>query len=49
MIAGMKPAPMPWIGCGPGSPPERTGDRVGSTANTLRLGPLLLEHLGAGR
>ena len=38
MIAGMKPAPMPWIGCGPGWPPERTGDRVGSTANTCRLG-----------
>ena len=38
MIAGMKPAPMPWIGCGPGSPPESTGDSVGSTANTLSLG-----------
>ena len=38
MIAGMKPAPMPWIGCGPGWPPERTGDRVGSTANTFRPG-----------
>ena len=22
----MKPAPMPWIGCGPGWPPEMTGD-----------------------
>ena len=38
MIAGMKPAPMPWIGCGPGCPPDRTGDSVGSTANTLRFG-----------
>ncbi len=29
---GMKPAPMPWIGCGPGAPPEITGEAVGSTA-----------------
>mmetsp|Transcript_82105 Transcript_82105/g.166247 ORF Transcript_82105/g.166247 Transcript_82105/m.166247 type:complete len:335 (+) Transcript_82105:284-1288(+) len=29
---GMKPAPMPWILWGPGFPPERTADSVGSTA-----------------
>ncbi len=28
----MKPAPMPWILCGPGAPPDRTGESVGSTA-----------------
>ncbi len=31
-LPGMKPAPMPWILCGPGAPPEMTGDSVGSTA-----------------
>ena len=30
----MKPAPMPWIGCGLGAPPLITGDAVGSTAKT---------------
>ena len=35
---GMKPAPMPWIGCGLGAPPEMTGECVGSTANTLSFG-----------
>ena len=29
---GTKPAPMPWILCGPGAPPERTGLSSGSTA-----------------
>ena len=29
---GTKPAPMPWILCGPGSPPLSTGESVGSTA-----------------
>mmetsp|Transcript_8328 Transcript_8328/g.21495 ORF Transcript_8328/g.21495 Transcript_8328/m.21495 type:complete len:290 (+) Transcript_8328:313-1182(+) len=33
---GTKPAPMPWILCGPGLPPERTGLSVGSTAKTFR-------------
>ena len=28
----MNPAPMPWILCGPGAPPEMTGDSAGSTA-----------------
>jgi hypothetical protein len=28
----MKPAPMPWILCGPGSPPDSTGEASGSTA-----------------
>ena len=31
-LVGMKPPPMPWIGCGPGWPPPITGDSVGSTA-----------------
>ena len=30
-LSGIKPAPMPWIICGPGGPPERTGDSAGST------------------
>ena len=38
----MNPAPIPWIGCGAGSPPEITGDSVGSTANTLSLGHAFL-------
>ena len=32
---GMKPAPMPWILCGPGFPPDKTGDSTGSMA-TIR-------------
>ena len=35
---GMKPAPMPWIGCGLGLPPLITGDAAGSTANTFSFG-----------
>ncbi len=31
-ISGTKPAPMPWIGCGPLAPPESTGEAAGSTA-----------------
>ena len=38
----MKPAPIPWIGCGAGAPPEITGDSVGSTANTWSLGHAFL-------
>ena len=38
----MKPAPMPWIGCGPGWPPLSTGDSAGSTAKTLRFGQTFL-------
>ena len=34
----MKPAPMPWILCGPGLPPERTGESVGSTATARKPG-----------
>ena len=30
----MNPAPMPWILCGPGGPPDRTGEALGSTAIT---------------
>ena len=35
---GMNPAPMPWILCGPGLPPDSTGDSVGSTATTCTEG-----------
>jgi len=31
---GMNPAPMPWILCPPGAPPEITGLSLGSTATT---------------
>ena len=31
---GTKPAPMPWILCGPGRPPDSTADALGSTATT---------------
>ena len=37
-MAGMKPAPMPWIGCGAGDPPDSTGLSVGSTAIIFRPG-----------
>ena len=37
-MAGTNPAPMPWIGCGPLTPPDSTGDASGSTAMTLRPG-----------
>ncbi len=35
---GTKPAPMPWILCGPRAPPERTGLPSGSTAMILIAG-----------
>ena len=35
---GTKPAPMPWIRCGPGAPPERTAEPAGSTATTRSSG-----------
>ena len=41
----MKPAPIPWILCGPGLPPERTGLSAGSTAITLSAGLPRLQHL----
>ena len=34
----MKPAPMPWILCGPGGPPDSTALSSGSTATILRPG-----------
>jgi hypothetical protein len=37
-LPGMKPAPIPWILCGPGLPPDSTGLSVGSTATTSTLG-----------
>ena len=36
-LPGMKPAPMPWILCGPGAPPDMTGDSIGSTATVFIL------------
>ncbi len=30
--AGIKPAPMPWMRCGPARPPDSTGLSSGSTA-----------------
>ena len=35
---GTNPGPIPWILCGPGSPPERTGEAAGSTASTWTSG-----------
>mmetsp|Transcript_94 Transcript_94/g.285 ORF Transcript_94/g.285 Transcript_94/m.285 type:complete len:203 (-) Transcript_94:417-1025(-) len=37
-LPGMKPAPMPWILCGPGLPPPMTADSDGSTATNLSAG-----------
>ena len=37
-MSGTKPAPMPWILCGPGAPPDRTGLSSGSTAIALKPG-----------
>ena len=37
-ISGTKPAPIPWILCGPGLPPESTGLSTGSTATILNDG-----------
>jgi hypothetical protein len=31
-VFGTNPAPIPWMRCGPGVPPERTGEPAGSTA-----------------
>mmetsp|Transcript_51349 Transcript_51349/g.123929 ORF Transcript_51349/g.123929 Transcript_51349/m.123929 type:complete len:205 (+) Transcript_51349:1344-1958(+) len=35
---GMKPAPIPWILCGPGLPPDKTALSTGSTATICKLG-----------
>ena len=35
---GTKPAPMPWILCGPGRPPDSTADVAGSTATIFSCG-----------
>ena len=37
-LSGTKPAPMPWILCGPRWPPDRTGLAAGSTAMILTTG-----------
>jgi hypothetical protein len=37
-ISGMNPAPIPWILCAPGGPPDRTALSSGSTAMILRPG-----------
>mmetsp|Transcript_17445 Transcript_17445/g.49058 ORF Transcript_17445/g.49058 Transcript_17445/m.49058 type:complete len:236 (-) Transcript_17445:61-768(-) len=42
--SGTKPAPMPWILCGPGCPPESTGDSLGSTATTCTAGFIALRY-----
>ena len=34
----MNPAPIPWILCGPGCPPDITGDEMGSTATAFKSG-----------
>ena len=36
--SGTKPGPMPWILCGPGSPPASTAEVSGSTATTRTPG-----------
>ena len=36
--SGINPGPIPCNGCGPGSPPEITGESFGSTANTFKAG-----------
>ncbi len=41
----MKPAPMPWIGCGLGLPPLMTGDAAGSTAYTFSLGHIFFSTI----
>ena len=43
-MPGMKPAPMPWILCGPGLPPLSTGLSAGSTATILTFGFLLFRN-----
>ena len=43
--AGTKPAPIPWILCGPGVPPDSTADAAGSTATTRQSRVALLQHL----
>ena len=42
---GMKPAPIPWILCGPGFPPDNTADDAGSTAIILTSGLFFLSPL----
>ena len=36
--AGTNPAPIPWMRCGPGRPPDSTGEPAGSTATIRRRG-----------
>ena len=43
--SGTKPAPMPWIGCGPASPPESTALSSGSTATTRTVGFCCLKNV----
>ena len=45
-LSGTKPAPMPCSLCGPGCPPESTGDLAGSTAIALKAGLRDLMHFG---
>ena len=48
-IGGTNPAPIPWMRCGPGWPPESTGEPAGSTATTRTSGIALLQHLAHAR
>ena len=41
----MKPAPIPWMRCGPGGPPDSTGLSSGSTATICRAGLARFQHL----
>ena len=48
---GMKPAPMPWILCGPGWPPPILADDTGSTAMAWNAGffvRMIARHAGDG-
>mmetsp|Transcript_57218 Transcript_57218/g.136435 ORF Transcript_57218/g.136435 Transcript_57218/m.136435 type:complete len:388 (+) Transcript_57218:348-1511(+) len=44
-LPGMNPAPIPWILCGPGLPPDSTADSSGSTAIASSFAFLVLRNL----
>jgi hypothetical protein len=44
-IGGTNPGPMPWILCGPGGRPERTGRGRGLDRDDERVGVAVLEDL----
>jgi hypothetical protein len=45
----MKPAPIPWIGCTPGGPPDSTGLAAGLDRDRAEARLALLEHLRDAR